>query len=112
MAMNVVNIPPLNTAVRRKGQTATNSGATAVVAAEAGRRIRVLGMIVVSTTANSIKLQSDTTDITGLFPLAANGGFTLPFNEHGWCETASGEALNINMSAATSTGLQIVYMVV
>lgn len=112
MAMNVVSIPPLNTAVRRVGSTPAALGANLLVAAEAGRRIRVLGIIAVTTAANSIKFQSDTTDISGLFPLAANGGFTLPFNEHGWFETLAGQALNINMSVATSTGVQVVYMVV
>lgn len=112
MAMNVVSTPPLNTPVRRTGVTTAVAGATELVAAEAGRRIRVLGLISVTTAANSIKFQSATTDITALFPLAANGGFTLPFTEHGWCETAVGEALNINLSAATSTGTQVVYMVV
>lgn len=112
MAMNVTSTPPLNTPVRRIGVTAAGAGANALVSAEAGRRIRVLGLVAVTTAANSIKFQSATTDITGLFPLAANGGFTLPFNEHGWFETTAGEALNINLSAATSTGTQVVYMVV
>ena len=112
MAMNVVNIPPLNTAVRRTALTTAASGATALVAAEAGRRIRVLGIVAITTLANSIKLQSATTDISGLFPLAANGGLVLPYCDHGWVETASGEALNINLSVGTSTGIQVIYMVV
>lgn len=112
MAMNVCVVPPLNTAVRRKALTTASSGATELVAAEAGRRIRVLGMVAITTLANSINLESATTDITGIFPLAANGGLVLPYTEQGWCETAEGVALNITMSVATSTGIQLIYMVV
>jgi len=111
MAMNVCIVPPLNTAVRRKALTTATSGAE-LVAAEAGRRIRVLGIVAITTLANSINLESGTTDITGIFPLAANGGLVLPYTEQGWCETAVGEALNITLSVATSTGIQLIYMVV
>lgn len=111
MAMNTVRIAPLSTAVRKTYVNASSLGSNAVVTAESGRKIRVLAMVAVTTLANSIKLMSAATDITATFPLAANGGFTLPFNEHGWCETAAGEALNINLSVATATGVQIVYQV-
>ena len=112
MAMNVQIVPPLNTAVRRKAVTTAALGATELVAAEAGRRIRVLAIVAITTLANSINLESATTDISGIFPLAANGGLVLPYTEQGWCETAVGEALNITLSAATSTGIQLIYMVV
>lgn len=112
MAMNVQIVPPRTTAVRRVAVTTAASGATALVAAEEGRRIRVLAIVAISTLANSINLESGTTDITGIFPLAANGGLVLPYTEQGWCETAEGEALNITMSVATSTGIQLIYMVV
>lgn len=88
------------------------AGATGLVAAVAGKKIRVLALLAVTTLANNIKLQSGNTDITGLFPLAANGQLPLPFNEHGWCETVAGAALNINLSAATATGVQLVYTLI
>jgi hypothetical protein len=111
MAMNVINVVPLNTAVQRAAVTTATSGAT-LVAAQTGKRIRVLAMVAITTLANSINLDSGTTDITGIFPLAANGGLVLPFCEHGWCETAAGEALNVTISVATSTGIQLIYMVI
>lgn len=111
MAMNVVNIPPLQTAVQRAAVTTATTGAT-LVAAVTGKKIRVLAMVAITTLANSINLDSNTTDITGIFPLAANGGLVLPYCEHGWCETVAGEALNITLSVATSTGIQLIYMVV
>lgn len=108
--VNVTRTVPLQSPHINLGATPSASGATALVAAAAGAKYRVLSVAVVSTGANSVKFQSASTDITATFPLGANGGFVLPFNEHGWFETATNEALNINMSAATSTGVQIQYI--
>lgn len=107
---NVTRAVPLNTPHTNLGATPASSGATQLIAAVAGKKFRVLSLVMITTSANSVKFQSASTDITGLFPLGANGGFTLPFNEHGWFETAAGEALNINMSAASSTGVQLQYI--
>ena len=85
-------------------------GATQLVAAVANTKYRVLAVAVVATTANAVKFQSATNDISATFPLGANGGVVLPFNEHGWFETNPGEALNINMGTATATGVQIQYL--
>jgi hypothetical protein len=71
----------------------------------------VLSVVLVSTAANSVKFLSAATQISATFPLAANGGVVLPFNDHGWFETAVSEALNLNMTAATSTGVQVHYIV-
>lgn len=88
-----------------------NSGT--VVAGVAGKRIRVFGMATVALAAVGVKLQSNATDISGVLSLAANGGVvwghsgTVP-----WCETAVGEALNINMTLATTLGGVLIYDVV
>lgn len=112
MTTNVTRVVPLVTAHVNGFVNTSATGDTAVVAApSATGRIRVLGVTVVSTLANNIKFRSATTDITALFPLGANGGFVLPFNEHGWFQTNPGEALNINMSVATATGVQVHYIV-
>ena len=88
----------------------SSTGNTAVVAAAgAGIKIRVVSMALVSTLANGVKFQSGTTDISPLWPLGANGGMVLPPNNAGWFSTAANEALNINMSAATATGVLINY---
>lgn len=107
---NVTRTSPQKTPHQNAFVTSASSGANEVVAAVAGAKYRVLSVVAVATAANSIKFQSASTDITATFPLGANGGFVLPFNEHGWCETAVGEALNINFSAATSTGVQVHYI--
>lgn len=91
---------------------ATNSGATAIVAAVPGSKIRVVALSLVSTAANTVKFQSAANDKTSGKPLAANGGLVKPLNEHGWFETNRGEVLNFNQSAATVTGIDIVYVLV
>lgn len=89
----------------------SSSGNTQVVAAQgAGVKIRVLSLVIVSTIAQTVKFQSATTDISAGFPVAANGGIVLPPNDHGWVQTADNEALNINLSAATATGVQVVWI--
>lgn len=88
----------------------SGTGDTEIVAAVAGAKIRVLALAMVTTSANSVHFRSATTPISATFPLGANGGVVLSLNEHGWFETAAGEALNINMSAASATGVQIQYI--
>ena len=85
------------------------TGNTAAVAAVAGKRILVCGVAAVTTLANTVKFQSATTDICSGKPLAANGGYVLPYNPYGWFKTAIGEALNANLSVATATGIGIAY---
>lgn len=99
-------------AVTRAFVNASATGDTAVVAAAGvGLRIRVISLSIVTTLANSVKFRSGTTDITALYPLAANGGFVLPYNPHGHFQTAANTALNVNLSVATATAVDITYIV-
>lgn len=109
MSMNVVRVLPRETAVKNTFVTVTSLGSNEVIAAITGKRIRVVGLAVITTLANAIKFMSAATGISATLPLGANGGVVLPFNEHGWFQTAEGEALNINLGTATSTGVQVVY---
>lgn len=84
---------------------------TEVVAAEANRSYRVHSVSVVTTLANTVNFRSATTAISSNMPLAANGGFVLPNSEEGWFVTASGEGLFFNQTAATATGVTVVYSV-
>jgi len=88
---------------------ASASGVTALVAAVTNSRIRVLALVLTTTAENSIKFRSANTDVTPLFPFVALGGMVLPFNEHGWFETAKNEALNFSQSVATPCAVHIVY---
>lgn len=90
--------------------TASASGATAVVAAVASKKIRVISYVVVANAAVNVKFQSNSTDKTGLLYLAANGGVSGAYAPTGHFETASGEALNINLSAAVAVGGHVTYV--
>jgi hypothetical protein len=92
--------------------SAAGSGNNTLVAAVTGKKIRVIAMAVIATGAVNAKLQSGAggTDITGLFYLAANGGFVLPYNPVGWCETAAAALLNLNLSGAVAVGGCLVYV--
>lgn len=109
---NVTRTPPKAVTCPTIVVDTSTLGSNTVIAGQTGRSIRVLSMVVVAAAANTIKLMSAATAITGLYALAANGGLVLPYNEHGWCQTAEGEALNLNLSAATAVGATIQYIVV
>jgi hypothetical protein len=108
---NVTRVSPVQTAHINLGSNPASLGSNALVAAITGSRIRVLSAAIVTTLANNVKFLSAATDISATWPLGANGGLVLPFNEHGWCQTALGEALNMNLSVATATGVHIQYIV-
>ena len=107
---NVTRTVPLVSPHVNLGANPSSSGQTQLVAAVANTKYRVLAIAIVATTANAVKFQSASNDISATFPLGANGGIVLPFNEHGWFDTNVNEALNINMGTATATGVQIQYI--
>jgi hypothetical protein len=91
---------------------ASASGVTTVIAAVTSKKIRVLALELMSNGTTNVKWQSHTTptDLTGLAYLVANAGYVLPFCPTGWFETVSGEALDINLSAAIAVGGSVVYV--
>lgn len=90
---------------------ASASGATALVAAVTGKRIVLLQFACVANGTVNIKFQSASTDLSKLFYLVANVGFVLPLSSaHGWCRTAIGEALNLNLSGAVAVGGLLSYI--
>jgi hypothetical protein len=100
--------------IRRAAIAASTSGNNTLVAALTGLRIRVLAVGLMASAAVNVKFQDGAggTDLTGLFYLAANGGFVLPFNEEGWFQTSSGTLLNLNLSAANAVGGSLVYTII
>ena len=98
--------------VQKAFVNASVSGNVQLLGAQgAGIKIRVLSVAIVSTSAATVKFQTNVTDITAGFPLSANGGMVLPLNEHGWFETVANDPLNFNLSAASATGCIITYIV-
>lgn len=100
-------------AVKRAVIDGATSGDNTIVAAVAGKKIRVLAMISVMTgTAVTIRFESGAggTALTGQMQPSQGGGFVLPFNPVGWFETLSGELLNMELSGAQSVDGVLVYV--
>jgi len=95
--------------------TAT-SGDNTIVALTSGKKIRILSMCLIAAGTVNVYLKDSVTgnNIIGTstqpMNLVANMGFVLPFNPLGWGETAAGEALVMNLSAATGVSGSITYV--
>jgi hypothetical protein len=90
---------------------ASSSGDNSIVALVSAKKIRVLAYKLVANGAVNAKWRSNTTDKTGLSYMAAAGdGEVLPYNPLGWFETAVGEALQLNLSAALAVGGHLTYV--
>lgn len=97
--------------VSRAFANASGTGNTQVVAAQGtGFKIRVVALVIIATTAVTVKFQSATTDISASFPIGANGGMALPYNPKGWFETAANQALNVNLGSSIATAVQAVWV--
>ncbi|HUU31023.1 MAG TPA: hypothetical protein VMY69_02880 [Phycisphaerae bacterium] len=86
---------------------------TEIVAAVAGKRIRVVALMINANVAGTVTLESATTAISGDINLAATGGFVLPpvpeesARFYGWMDTAAGEALNATTVTCTIDGVLV-----
>jgi len=88
-------------------------GDNTLVAAVTGAQIRVLAIALVATGgANTVRLESGAggTALTGLMDLIADGQLVLPYNPAGWCQTAAGSLLNLELSAATAVAGMLTYV--
>lgn len=102
--------PTLPYTIKRAVISAAANGDNALVAAVSGKQIRVLALEVSASGAVNGKLQSDSTDITGLHYFAAAGDvWCLPYNVAGWCETVVSKKLDLNLSGAVAVGGVLVY---
>lgn len=94
---------------------ASSSGDNSIVAAVAGKKIRVKAWSVSNLTAaaQSIKWRSGTTDITGVWGIGAVIGTIesrdFAPNPEFYFETAVGQALNLNLAAAIAVGGSVAY---
>jgi hypothetical protein len=90
----------------------TATGDQALVPAVAGKKIRVLAITLTCSVATAVSFKSaaGTTLIQGM-SFAANGGMDVNRMPHGWfCETAVGEALNMNNSVASNVRGSLCYV--
>ena len=95
---------------------AATSGDNTLVSAVSGKKIRVLALSAVVSAATNIYFTSGAAGTvifggsTNKINLAANSGLVLGFNPVGWFETASGQALVVNLSAGNSFSGGLVYI--
>lgn len=89
---------------------------SSLVAAVAGKKIRVLSAVAVAGgTATNLTFNSKGggagVAISCLFANGANGGFVLPMSADGsgWFETNTGEALTVTTGAGSTTGILVKY---
>jgi hypothetical protein len=94
------------------GFVSTSATSGQVVAGQAGNNILVLQLFVIVSAGSVVQFQSSTgsTNVSAQVPLAANGGFVLPYSKVGWFQTLTpGDSLNFVQSFAALIGIQIVY---
>ena len=90
-------------AISQVAFSSASSGAHTLVALSSGLKVYILSWWVsCGGTACSVNLQSHTTTgtTTGVVNMAANGGAVFPPNNGTWITSASGEAIDFNLSAS------------
>lgn len=90
----------------------SSSGANAIVAANATKKIKLLSYSLVTSGAVALKWQSGSTDLTGVMNFSANGGISSSIGSpsNGWLlETAINQTLNLNLGSAVAVGGHISY---
>src|SRR3989442_7424966 len=77
--------------------------ATLVAAQAAGVKVRVVGLFLVNTTAQTLTFKSGAggTALTGAMALGALGVLVLPYNPQGYFETAAATLLELAASGST-----------
>lgn len=108
-----LTLPHDNLDVRRIAVSASSSGDNTILAAVTAKRIRVIGGVLMAAGAVNAKWKSGSgTDVTGLYRFAAAGdGVAIPEMLAGHAETAAGEALVLNLSAATAVSGHVTVLV-
>lgn len=90
--------------------SASSNGDNTIVSAVANKAIRVLSYVLMANGTVNAKWRSDTTDISGLFYLVANTGAAPGENQYGQFQTATGEALVLNLSGGIAVGGHLSYV--
>jgi hypothetical protein len=92
---------------------AASAGNNTLVAAVAGKKIRVHNVVLVGSAAVTAQFQSGAggTNLTGAVALAANTGFAPGFDPEGHFETAPGALLNLSLGTAVAVAGWLTYSV-
>ena len=91
-----------------------SSGDNTVVAAVAGKKIRVLQYTVVTVTAVTVRFESGASGValTGVMSFGATGGTASPYVPLGLFETTEGMLLNLELGGAVQTSGHLTYVLV
>jgi hypothetical protein len=94
----------VNQRIKRKVIDHATSGDNELVAAVAGKKIRVYNVVLISAGTVNVRFESGAggTALTGQLNLIANVGFAPGHDPNGHFETAAGQALNLELSGAVS----------
>ncbi len=91
--------------------SASAAGDNSLVAAVAGKKIRILKYTIVASAGTAAKFRSSSgTDLTGPMPLGANSGIGGAFCPVGLFESVAGEGLVLNLSAAVPVSGHLTYV--
>lgn len=102
---------PLKNQTPKRAVIATAaSGDTTLVPAVPGKSLRVTDYTAVAAGTVSVKFKSAATDISGAMPLVANAQLQSVDAAAGVLQTAQGEALVLNLSAAIAVGGHLTYV--
>jgi hypothetical protein len=85
---------------------------SSIVAAVAGKKIRVLAVLLHNAgTASAVTFNSKLGAAAGvaISPALLASGPPTGFLEHGWWETVAGAALTVTTGAGSTTGIQVIY---
>lgn len=90
----------------------SNTGDNTVVAAVAGKSVRVFRIFFVCSAATNVTIKDGAgTNLTGAMSMGANGGFTLDYMDGSepWFFTSSGNAFIINQSGTAQISGTVFY---
>lgn len=102
----------LNRQVKYAPIDAATSGDNTIVAAVAGKKIRVVSLFYLAAGTVNVRFESGAsgTALTGQMQHTAQTGAVLPMNEDGWFETATGALLNLELSGNVSVDGSLSYI--
>lgn len=91
----------------------TNVTTTLLVAGVAGKRLRVISLLLASNSglnAFALRNVSAGTRIIGPVSVADDTNCVLPYSPAGWGQSAEGDGINLLLGSATGVGGQLVYV--
>ena len=93
-------------------QINAGTGNNTLVDVVQGKQIRVLAAALTVPDAGELRFEDGANGnaLTGRFPVAANGGFVLPWNPAGWFQTSLSTLLNLEVTTATAARGCLVYI--